>query len=49
MHFKVRRGITRKSTEVVHAVDGVRFAIAAGATLALVGESGRARRPWPRP
>ncbi len=40
VHFKVRRGVRRKSTDVVHAVDDVSFSIADGATLALVGESG---------
>ena len=40
VHFKIRRGLSRKSVDVVHAVDDVDLAIEAGQTLALVGESG---------
>jgi oligopeptide transport system ATP-binding protein len=40
VHFRVRRGLSRKSMLVVHAVDDVSFGIEAGETLALVGESG---------
>ena len=40
VHFKIRRGLTRKSTDVVHAADDIGFALAKGTTLALVGESG---------
>ena len=40
VHFSVRRGLTRRSADVVHAVDDVDLAIEAGQTLALVGESG---------
>ncbi len=40
VHFAVRRGLGKKSTDVVHAADGVSLSIEPGQTLALVGESG---------
>jgi len=39
-HFPLRRGFFRREARVVRAVDGIDFALAAGETLALVGESG---------
>jgi oligopeptide/dipeptide ABC transporter ATP-binding protein len=40
VHFRIRRGLSKKSTDVVHAVDNVSFEVERGQTLALVGESG---------
>lgn len=40
VHFRVKRGLTRRSADVVHAVDNVSLAVEEGQTLALVGESG---------
>jgi oligopeptide/dipeptide ABC transporter ATP-binding protein len=40
VHFRVKKGLSQKSADVVHAADEVSLAIGQGETLALVGESG---------
>jgi len=39
-HYPVRSGLLRRAVGMVHAVDGVSFALGVGETLGLVGESG---------
>ena len=38
--FPVQKGMFRKPTEFIHAVDGISFEIAPGESVGLVGESG---------
>jgi peptide/nickel transport system ATP-binding protein len=40
VHFRISRGLLKRTVGYVHAVDGVSFTLHAGRTLALVGESG---------
>ncbi len=40
VHFPIRRGVLQRTVGHVRAVDGISLALAAGRTLALVGESG---------
>ncbi|MCX8113710.1 MAG: dipeptide ABC transporter ATP-binding protein [Burkholderiaceae bacterium] len=40
VYFPIRRGLLKRTVGYVQAVDGISFSLAAGRTLALVGESG---------
>jgi oligopeptide transport system ATP-binding protein len=40
VHFRIRRGLSKRSVDVVHAADHICFDLQAGETFALVGESG---------
>lgn len=40
MHFPIYRGVIRRQTGAVHAVDGISFTVKRGETLGLVGEFG---------
>lgn len=40
VHFRIRRSLSRRSDDIVHAVDNVSLSVDVGETLALVGESG---------
>jgi peptide/nickel transport system ATP-binding protein len=40
VHFPIRRGVLRRVSGMVHAVDGVSFSVGQGMTVGLVGESG---------
>lgn len=39
-HFPIRKGILRRTVDVIRAVDGISLAVRAGETLGVVGESG---------
>ena len=39
-HFPIKKGLLRRTTGYVYAVDGVSFSVNEGETLGLVGESG---------
>ncbi len=39
-HFPIKKGLLRRTTGYIRAVDGITFDVRHGETLALVGESG---------